>query len=132
MKIFDPLRRKEVECTPEERVRQWAIGMLAGEMKVPLWLMASEYPFKFNSLNCRADIVVFDRKAAPVMLVECKAPDVELKDEVVAQVARYNTVIKARYIMITNGGNTYICRHNPQSGKFDFLTEAPLYEDMIR
>ena len=40
--IWDPLRRKEVALTPEERVRQWFINILKSYMQVPLHMMRSE------------------------------------------------------------------------------------------
>ena len=59
--IFDPLRKKEVALTPEERVRQWCIGVLAEQMKVPLHMMMSEVGFGLGAKQLRADVVVFDR-----------------------------------------------------------------------
>lgn len=46
--IWDPLRKKEVALTPEERVRQWCIGVLAGPMKVPMHMMMSEVGFRLG------------------------------------------------------------------------------------
>ena len=40
--VWDPLRKKEVALTPEERVRQWFIAFLMKECDVPISLMNSE------------------------------------------------------------------------------------------
>ena len=58
MTIWDPLRKKDVALTPEERVRQWFIGVLAGEMAVPMHMMMSETGFRLGDKQFRADILV--------------------------------------------------------------------------
>ncbi len=127
--IFDPLRKKEVALTPEERVRQWCISVLAEQMKVPLHMMMSEVGFGLGAKQLRADVVVFDRKGKPLMVVECKRPDVDLTVEVLDQVMRYNMVLDVMYMLITNGTKTYICRK--QGEKYEFMDSVPTYEDML-
>ena len=73
--IFDPLRKKEVALTPEERVRQWFIGVMSGVMGVPRHMMMSEASFRYGGKKYRADIVVWNRDASPLAVVECKRPD---------------------------------------------------------
>ena len=98
--IWDPLRKKEVALTPEERVRQWCIGVLAGQMQVPMHLMMSEAGFKLGGKQFRADIIVYDRKVQPLLVVECKRPEVELTKEVLDQALRYNMVLDVRYMIM--------------------------------
>ena len=126
--IWDPLRKKEVALTPEEQVRQWCRGVLETVMKVPRHMMMSEVGFKFGSKSYRADIVVYDRKAQPLMVVECKRPEVELTQEVLDQAIRYNMVLNVSYIMITNGSRTFICRKKEEG--FAFIDEIPVYDVM--
>jgi len=76
--VFDPLRKKYVALTPEERVRQWFISVLRDEMEVPVHMMMSEVPFNFGDKQFRADVLVYGRDTAPVAVVECKQPDVKL------------------------------------------------------
>lgn len=127
--IWDPLRKKEVALTPEEHVRQWFIGVLSQQLHVPMHLMMSETGFKLGGKQFRADILVYDRSAKPLMVVECKRPEVELTPEVLDQAVRYNMVLNVKYMTITNGKATYIC------GKTDsgyvFLDHIPNYEEMI-
>lgn len=127
--VWDPLRKKEVALTPEERVRQWCINVLARQMQVPMHMMMSEAGFKLGEKQYRADILVYDRKAQPLMVVECKRPEVELTQEVLDQAIRYNMVLNVRYMIITNGTKTYICRR--QGGKFAFIENVPTYNEMI-
>ena len=127
--IWDPLRKKEVTLTPEEHVRQWFIGVLSQQLLVPMHLMMSDTGFKLGGKKFRADILVYDRSAKPLMVVECKRPEVELTPEVLDQAVRYNMVLNVKYMTITNGKATYIC------GKTDsgyvFLDHIPNYEEMI-
>ena len=108
--VWDPLRKKEVALTPEERVRQWCINVLVQQMHVPMHMMMSEAGFKLGEKQYRADILVYDRKAQPLMVVECKRPEVELTQEVLDQAIRYNMVLNVRYMIITNGTKTFICQ----------------------
>ena len=127
--IWDPLRRKEVALTPEERVRQWCIGVLAQQMQVPMHMMMSEVGFGLGAKQLRADVVVFDRKGKPLMVVECKRPEVELTVEVLDQVMRYNMVLEVKYMLITNGEKTYICRKEGE--QYVCMDTVPTYEEML-
>lgn len=128
--IWDPLRKKEVALTPEERVRQWCIGVMSAQMEVPFHMMMSEAGFRLGGKQMRADIIVYDRNARPLMVVECKRPEVELTREVLDQAIRYNTVLDVRYIMITNGARTVICRKKKDGG-YGFIDYIPKYTEMI-
>ena len=127
--VWDPLRKKEVALTPEERVRQWCINVLATQMQVPMHMMMSETGFKLGQKQYRADILVYDRKTQPLMVVECKRPEVELTQEVLDQAVRYNMVLNVRYMIITNGTRTFICQR--QGEKFEFIDNVPTYNEMI-
>jgi hypothetical protein len=128
--IWDPLRKKEVVLTPEERVRQWFIGVLSTSLEVPLHMMMSESGFKLGDKQFRADIIVYDRTASPLMVVECKRPEVELTAEVVDQTIRYNMVLNVKYIAITNGTKTFLFRKD--AGMYRFMDSVPKYNEMIR
>ena len=127
--IWDPLRKKEVALTPEERVRQWCIGVLNSNMEVPFHMMMSEAGFKLGGKLFRADIIIYDRMARPLAVVECKRPEVELTREVMDQAVRYNMVLNVRYIIITNGTKTYICRKEGEG--YAFMDSAPTYNEML-
>ena len=133
MTIFDPLRKKDVSLTPEERVRQWCIGVLSDQLEVPLHMMMSEVGFKLGGKQFRADILIYDRKAQPLTVVECKRPEVELTREVLDQAIRYNMVLNVPYIFITNGTRTMICRRREQDGRpgYEFMDKAPKYNEML-
>ena len=125
--VFDPLRKKHVALTPEERVRQFFIKWLHTERRWPLQLMASEYSIKLGRKNFRCDIVAFNRNLEPQVVIECKAPEVELGSAVLEQVAAYNLVLKVPYLVITNGNKTYVCSYNGATGKYEFVEDIPSY-----
>ncbi|MBO8451350.1 MAG: type I restriction enzyme HsdR N-terminal domain-containing protein [Bacteroidetes bacterium] len=129
--IWDPLRKKDVALTPEENVRQWFIRYLNTGMQVPLHLMMSESFLRLGDKQFRADIVIYDRQAHPLAIVECKRPDVTLDSDVIAQAVRYNMVLDVKYIIITNGKHTHICGKKPDGDGYMFLDHAPLYEEML-
>jgi type I site-specific restriction endonuclease len=118
-----------VALTPEERVRQWCIGVLRDKMGVPAHLMMSEAGFKLGDKQFRADILVYDRQAQPLVVVECKRPEVELTQEVLDQAIRYNMVLNVKYIIITNGIKTFICRKGETGYKS--IDSVPDYEQML-
>lgn len=109
--IWDALRRKWLLLTPEEWVRQHTIGWLVANKGIPALRITQEYPVNINGQHQRADIVVMDEKAKPHILVECKAPEVDIDNEVVMQTIRYNSIVQARYIVLTNGKKLFIFEH---------------------
>jgi hypothetical protein len=109
--IWDSLRGKWLVLTPEEWVRQHTIGWLVTHKGIPALRITQEYPVKINSLNQRADIVVMNEFAKPHILVECKAPEIDIDQEVVMQAIRYNGVVNARYIVLTNGKKLFFFEH---------------------
>lgn len=131
--IWDPLRKKEVALTPEEKVRQWCIGILAGRLAVPMHMMMSEAPFRLGEKKYRADIIVYDRKVRPMVVVECKRPEVELSSTVLDQAIRYNMVLDVKYMIITNGRQTCVCRRVVEDGKrkYVFIDDIPAYQAML-
>ena len=128
--VFDPLRRKEVALTPEERVRQWFIGVLRGQMGVPVHMMMSEVSLTLPSGKPqRADIVVWDRDGKPLAIVECKRPDVTMDGNVTEQALRYNNVLNVRYIIVTSGVTTYAFGRTED--RFGPLQALPTWEEML-
>ena len=128
--VWDPLRRKEVALTPEERVRQWFITVLRDELGVPPYEMMSEATLSYGGKAWRADIVVYRRNMSPAMVVECKRPDVELTREVLEQALRYNLVLDVNWIVITNGKKTLVFARNLND--FTRRDRLPVYGEICR
>lgn len=103
--VFDNVRKKNVTITPEERVRQFIIDYLIG-LSYPKSLFRVEKQ-ACNGLKCRPDVVVYDTCCNPFILVECKSSNVEITEDTIWQVMKYNRKLKAKYIVVTNGISTY-------------------------
>ena len=129
--ILDPLRRKYVTLTPEEWVRQNFVQYLIHEGKYPAGLLGIEVTFRQNKLKRRVDILVHNRLGEPVMIVECKSPDIKIDDTVFDQIVRYNMVYKVPYIVVTNGIVNYACLIDHIEKSYEFLLVIPLYEDLL-
>ena len=116
--------------TPEEWVRQHFIHYLVDHRSYPATLIEVEKHFTYNQLSRRADILVNNRSAIPVMLVECKAPEVSINQETFTQAALYNLKFRLPFLVMTNGMKHYACRFY-KDGTYSFLDEVPWYETII-
>lgn len=105
--IFDALRKKWLVLTPEEWVRQNFVQYLISVKKYPASLIAIEKEIVLGELKKRFDILVYDNTHQPWMMIECKAAAIKLNDAVLQQVLRYNISIPVKYLIITNGNDTY-------------------------
>lgn len=125
--IFDIVRKKYVILTPEEWVRQHVVHYLVEVKQIPVALIAVEREIDLYGLRRRFDVVTFDRLGNPWLLVECKAPSVELSRQVFDQAFRYNMTLTAPYVAITNGRNHYCGHIHPAKG-FVFLNDFPEFK----
>ena len=127
--IFDEIRKKFILLTPEEWVRQHVIQFLLQDKKYPKSYINVEKLIKINELSKRYDGVVFQPNGDIFLLIECKAPEVPISQQTFDQIARYNLVLKAKYLMVTNGLNHYFCRMDFENEKYVFLKELPEYSN---
>ena len=130
--IFDPIRKKRVALTPEEGVRQNLMQYLVEQKGYPQSLISVEAPLKYAGRSKRTDLLVYNNSGQPLMLVECKAPDVAITNKVFEQIAVYNLAIKAPYLLVTNGINSYCMAVATQTTAQEFLSEIPVYEDLCQ
>ena len=122
--IFCPIRKKWLVLTPEEWVRQNVIQFLVHDLNFSLTAINSEIVVNINGLKKRADLIVF-KKEKPFLIVECKAPQVEITQITFDQIARYNLQLDADYLMVTNGLNHYYCQMDFQNQQYIFLENIP-------
>lgn len=106
--VYDSVRSAYIVLTPEEWVRRHLVEFLLSHCNVPLRSIVEEYPVALNGMAQRADVVVMGCDGKPLLVAECKAPDIDFNNkttlhEVFLQATRYNAVIGARYIVLTNG-----------------------------
>ncbi|MDE5837816.1 MAG: type I restriction enzyme HsdR N-terminal domain-containing protein [Paramuribaculum sp.] len=124
--IFDPLRKKWVALTPEEWVRQNFTSWLIKSKGYRASLMANEVGIKLNGMTRRCDTIVYNTSLKPVAIVEYKAPGVVINQQVFDQIARYNMVLGARILIVSNGIKHYCCRFDG-SNSYSFIAEVPDY-----
>lgn len=125
--IFDPVRRKYVALTPEEWVRQHFVNYLVTNKGYPKELLANEVPVKLNGTAKRCDTVAYNRFLAPLMIVEYKAPTIEITSAVFDQIVRYNMVLHVRYLTVSNGISHFCCKIDYENLTYSFLEGIPKY-----
>ena len=91
-------------------------------------LIAVERSLKINQHDFRADVVVFSRTGNPLLVVECKAPEVKIGQQVFDQVARYNLDFQVDWLVVTNGLSHYCCRLDRANNRCIFAEQIPYYE----
>ncbi len=126
--IFDEIRKKFIFLTPEEWVRQHVVQFLLQDKRYPKSYINVEKLIKINDLSKRYDAVVYQPNGEIFLLIECKAPEVTISQQTFDQIARYNLVLKAKYLMVTNGLNHYFCQMDFENEKYVFLKELPEYK----
>jgi len=132
MLIFDSIRKKYVALTPEEWVRQHLIHYLKNQKGYPATLISVETPLKYAHVEKRSDVLVNNRNGQPLMLAECKAPEVAITQKVFEQIAVYNLTIKAPCLLLTNGLQHYCLTAATDSSPARFLNEIPDYENLLK
>lgn len=130
VKVFDQLRGKYVNLTPEEYVRQHFVAYLAERLHYPVSLMANEVAIRLNDTSKRCDTVVFDASGGPFMIVEYKAPGVKITQSVFDQIVRYNMRLHARYLVVSNGFQHYCCVVDYSLDTYHFIPRIPDYADV--
>ncbi|MEO5603868.1 MAG: type I restriction enzyme HsdR N-terminal domain-containing protein [Cyclobacteriaceae bacterium] len=125
--IFDGIRKKYIVLTPEEWVRQHFVHYLIHEKKYPKTLIKIEGGLRYNQLQKRTDIVVFNREAKPWMIVECKAPTTPVSPDTLTQASVYNATLKAEFLTVTNGLAHYCAHINWLERRTTLLDDTPPY-----
>lgn len=126
--IFDPCRQKWVVLTSEEWVRQHIVRYLCDDLNYPLGLIATEMAIVLNSRVRRCDIVVHNRKGLPAMIVECKAPAVNLNQASFDQANQYNWALGVSFLVVSNGLKHFCMERIDNS--FTFLKSFPDFDHL--
>ena len=128
--ILDQLRKRWVALTPEEWVRQNFVRFLIEDREFPAALMNNEISLTQNGIKRRCDTLVADRQGAPLVIVEYKAPNIEITQKTFDQIVRYNMVLRAKYLVVSNGMSHYCCKIDYETNSYKFLKEIPCYGDL--
>lgn len=129
--IFDNQRKKFVVLTPEEWVRQHFIKFIIDEKGYPTSRIAIEKQIVVNGLKKRCDAVIYSSKMQPCMIIEFKAPSVELKQATFDQAAVYNSKLKVDYLIVSNGISHLACKIDVENSRYSFLQDIPFYHDIF-
>ncbi len=128
--IFDILRRKYVTLTPEEWVRQHFVHFMMEHKGYPKTLLANEVELKIGSKRLRCDSLLYTRELQPRMIVEYKAPTIQLQQKTFDQISAYNLLLHVDYLVISNGLQHYCCRMDYDNSSYTFLEDFPSYDSL--
>ncbi|MFA9290290.1 MAG: type I restriction enzyme HsdR N-terminal domain-containing protein [Solirubrobacteraceae bacterium] len=120
--IYDIIRKKFYVLTPEEWVRQHIIHYLVFDKKIPKINFLVEKVVEINGMKKRMDLLIYKDKK-PFLLVECKSPKTIINQETFDQIMRYNSIVDASILMITNGLNHIYARLDKEEKKYKFITD---------
>ena len=127
--IFDIIRKNWYLLTKEEWVRQHCIHFLIFTKKYPKSLINFEKKILINGVRKRYDIVVYSKQKDVIILVECKAYNVNINQDVFDQIAKYNLELKSRYLMISNGLSHFYYTINYELNEYLFMKDLPTYKN---
>lgn len=130
--IFDAQRGKYVALTPEEWVRQHFINYLIHHRGYPGGLISNEVELRLGDKRVRCDSVVYDRRLRARMIIEYKAPDVALTRKVFDQIAVYNIMLHADWIVVSNGIRHICCKVDYENKKWTLAEEIPEYKEVTK
>ncbi len=130
--IFDIIRKKYVILTPEEWVRQNLLLFLIEEKSYPKSLIRVEQKLEGKNMFFRSDAIVYDNKGNARMIIECKADNIKITQDVFEQISKYNLYFKVEYLLVSNGKENYICKLNYTDKSYVFLDEIPEYSELIK
>jgi len=129
--IFDSQRKRYVSLTPEEWVRQHFIRFLIEEKGYPSAYLAIEKQLSMNGMKKRCDAILYNEYALPILIIELKAPTVQITQTTFDQVAVYNAKLKVDFFMISNGIEHYCCKVDTVNSQYKFFPEIPDYTKLI-
>lgn len=135
---YDTYRKKLIEITPEETVRQKIAKLFELKYGVPKEMISLEVPMSHyvEKASGRADIVIhaFDQASNeiyPLTVIECKNEEVFLTDAVVEQGIRYCDTLGGKYLVLTNGIEIMFSVYDEESENYVFIDEILSYKKML-
>lgn len=129
LSVFDPLRSRYVALTPEEYVRQHFVNWMITDLHYPASIMANEMGVEVNGMKRRCDTVVWRPDRSPLIIAEYKAPTIKITQKTFDQVVNYNSVLRARYLIVSNGIEHFCCMIDYNGGGYEFLPAVPCYQE---
>ncbi|WP_234111631.1 MULTISPECIES: type I restriction enzyme HsdR N-terminal domain-containing protein [Chryseobacterium] len=115
--IYDLVRKSWLHLTPEEWVRQHWIHYFHLKKGKNLSSLILEKKIVLHGTTKRIDLLITE-KTQPKILVECKAPQIRLTEKTFEQTARYNSMIGAEEIILSNGLQHIFARFSDNQYEF--------------
>ena len=129
IQVFDIVRKKFVDITPEEWVRQHIVHFLIQHKQVPASMISIEKQLILNNTKRRTDIVVFNSLLKPILIIECKAPHIEINQLTINQALRYNIELNVPAIFLSNGLQHIFFKLENEAPKV--LKDIPDYSSLL-
>lgn len=125
--LWNPIQKKAFKNLPEERVRLQLVEYLIEEAGFSKHRISFESPVPLprDKSKSRTDLICYDDTFKPLLLVECKAPDVRLDEKVALQIARYNQKVEAPLLLVSNGLTDFWFSLKEET--LSFLDEVPSF-----
>lgn len=114
-----------MKLTPEEWVRQHFASYLVSEFSLVKSRLLLEHQINYNGRIKRPDISYLDEQGNVLLLVECKAPQVKLTEEVVFQALTYSSVLNPKYIALSNGIQHFYAQNDAETNKMQYINRLP-------
>jgi len=128
--VYDFIRKKFIKLTPEEWVRQHWLQTLVQHYQCPAGRISVEKALSYNQTSRRTDVVVYDDHAKALLILELKAPEVNLDEKTCEQIAIYNTSLKVPWLLISNGIQHFCFKVDFHQSKCQLVEELPDYHQM--
>ncbi len=120
------IRKKKIILTSEEWVRQHYINYLSKHLKYPISLISIEKELDYFGIKKRWDLVVFNKKFEPSILVECKSASIKINDNALKQVLTYQNKLKCEFIILTNGLQHFTWKIDSTNKKIEEINQIPI------
>ena len=137
-KVFDPIRKKWLIATPEEKVRQSFILHMLQLGFPPSCISLEKHlkhlpnihraPFRRFDIICYSKAVDLNKSLSPLLLVECKAENISQK--AIDQVIGYNHYVKAFFICVSTPSATQTGWYNKNENAYTFIDYLPSYKEL--
>lgn len=111
-------------------MRQHFTHYLVEQKGYPRGLMANEMELRLGEKRLRCDTLLYNRSLQPQMIIEYKAPTIQLQQRVFDQITAYNMLLHVDYLVVSNGLQHYCCRMDYEHHSYAFLRDIPHYTEL--
>ena len=111
-------------------MRQHFVHFLVEHKGYPKGLLANEVELRIGEKRLRCDTILYNKEATPRMIIEYKAPTIQLQQKTFDQISAYNLLLKVDYLIVSNGLQHYCCKMDYAEQRYIFLKDIPNYETL--